>query len=192
MSDVVKWEVRESVAVLTVANPPVNALVQPVRDALYKAIERAEADQAVGAILIQAEGRTFPAGADVREFTLKTAEPTLSALCDRVEACRKPVIAAIHGTALGGGFELALACHYRIALRGTQMGFPEVTLGLVPTAGGTQRLPRISGARGALDLLLTGRPVSAEIAHKLGLVDRMIEKNLDRAGLGSARNMAQN
>lgn len=192
MSEVVKWEVRESVAVLTVANPPVNALVQPVRDALYRAIERAEADHAVGAILIQAEGRTFPAGADVREFTLKTAEPTLAALCDRVEACRKPVIAAIHGTALGGGFELALACHYRIALRGTQMGFPEVTLGLVPTAGGTQRLPRISGARGALDLLLTGRPVSAEIAHKLGLIDRVIEKNLDRAGLGSARNMAQN
>ncbi|MGH1369467.1 MAG: enoyl-CoA hydratase-related protein [Maritimibacter sp.] len=192
MGEVVRWEQRESVAILTVENPPVNALVQPVRRALFELVERAEADQSVGAILIQAEGRTFPAGADVREFTLETAQPTLAELCDRVEASRKPVIAAIQGTALGGGFELALACHYRIALRGAQFGFPEVTLGLVPTAGGTQRLPRITGARAALDILLTGRPVSAETGEKIGLVDRVIERNLDRAGFGSARNMAQN
>lgn len=192
MGEVVRWEQQGNVAVLTVENPPVNALVQPVRAKLFEFIERAEADQSIGAVLIQAEGRTFPAGADVREFTLQTAQPTLAALCDRVEACRKPVIAAIQGTALGGGFELALACHYRIALRGAQFGFPEVTLGLVPAAGGTQRLPRITGARAALDILLTGRPVTAEIAQKIGLVDRVIEKNLDRAGLGSARNMAAN
>lgn len=190
-TEVVDYQSRDGVAVLTVDNPPVNALVQPVRDQLFQAIERAEADPEVGAVVIQAEGRTFPAGADVREFTNETAHPTLSELCDRVEACTKPVIAAIHGTALGGGFELALAAHYRLALTGARFGFPEITLGLVPTAGGSQRLPRLAGARGALDLLVRGAPIDAERAHALGIVDKVVQRNLARAGFGSARNMAE-
>lgn len=187
----VRYERREGVAVLTVTNPPVNALVQPVRAGLFDAIAQAEADADVGAVLIRADGRTFPAGADVREFTLETANPTLATLCSLVEACTKPVIAAIHGTALGGGFELALAAHYRIALTGAKFGFPEITLGLVPTAGGSQRLPRIVGARGALDLLVSGAPIDTTRAQAMGLVDKVVQKNLERAGLGSARNMAE-
>lgn len=188
-NDTVQWEAREGVAILTVVNPPVNALVQPVRSGLMEAVERAEADPAIGAIVIQAEGRTFPAGADVREFTLERAHPTLSDLCDRVEACSKPVLAAIHGTALGGGFELALACHYRMALAGTRFGFPEVTLGLVPAAGGTQRLPRVVGPRSALEMLISGKPIDAARAQALGLVDKIVNKNLPRAAFGTARNM---
>ncbi|MBV7378058.1 enoyl-CoA hydratase-related protein [Maritimibacter dapengensis] len=190
-TEAVSYALRDGVAVLTVCNPPVNALVQIVRQALFECIERAETDDSVGAVVIQAEGRTFPAGADVREFTLETANPTLAALCDRVEACKKPVIAAIHGTALGGGFELALAAHYRMALEGARFGFPEITLGLVPTAGGSQRLPRIVGARAALDILVTGAPMDAARAEALGLVDKVVHKNLERAALGSARNMIE-
>lgn len=191
LSEAVSYESRDGVAILTVSNPPVNALVQPVRDGLFRAIERAETDTSVGAVLIQAEGRTFPAGADVREFTLETANPTLSALCNRVEACSKPVVAAIHGTALGGGFELALAAHFRLALTGARFGFPEITLGLVPTAGGSQRLPRIVGARAALDILVSGTPIDAARAEALGLVDKVVNKNLERAAFGSARNMVE-
>ncbi|MEC7762814.1 MAG: enoyl-CoA hydratase-related protein [Pseudomonadota bacterium] len=187
----VRWDRREGVAVLTVANPPVNALVQPVRAALLDAVERAEADPEVGVILIQAEGRTFPAGADVREFSSAAGSPTLAELCLRIEACTKPVVAAIHGTALGGGLELALACHYRMALQDARFGFPEVSLGLVPNAGGSQRLPRLVGARVALDLLTTGKPIDATRAAAAGLVDKVIQKNLDKAAFGSARNFAE-
>ncbi len=187
----VRWERREGVAVLTVANPPVNALVQPVRAALLESLERAEADPDVSAILIQAEGRTFPAGADVREFSVAAGEPTLADLCRRIEDCTKPVVAAIHGTALGGGLELALACHYRMALHDARFGFPEVSLGLVPNAGGTQRLPRLVGARVALDLLTTGKPIDANRALAAGLVDKIVQKNLDKAAFGSARNFAE-
>lgn len=187
----VRWERREGVAVLTVANPPVNALVQPVRAALFDLIAQAEADPEVSAILIQAEGRTFPAGADVREFSGVAGDPTLAELCLRIETCTKPVVAAIHGTALGGGLELALACHYRMALKEARFGFPEVSLGLVPNAGGTQRLPRLVGARVALDLLTTGKPIDATRALAAGLIDKVVQKNLDKAGFGTARNFAE-
>lgn len=190
-ADKVRWERRDGVAVLTVANPPVNALVQPVRAALFDAVERAEADADVSAILIQAEGRTFPAGADVREFTGPAGAPTLADLCLRIETCTKPVIAAIHGSALGGGLELALACHYRMAHQDARFGFPEVTLGLVPNAGGTQRLPRIAGAQLALDMLTTGKPIDMKRAEAAKLVDKVVVKNLDKAGFGSARNFAR-
>jgi 3-hydroxyacyl-CoA dehydrogenase len=189
--DLVRVSTRDGVAVLTVDNPPVNALVQPVRLALWQAVERARDDAAVTAIVIEAAGRTFPAGADVREFSVAAARPSLAALCDLIEACPKPVIAAVHGTALGGGFELALACHYRLALPDAKFGFPEITLGLVPAAGGTQRLPRIAGARAALDLLVSGRPIDAARAQAMGLVDKVVNRGLDRAAFGSARNMGE-
>lgn len=191
MSEVVRYEAREGVALITVANPPVNALVQPVRAGIDACLARAIDDPGVGAIVIGAAGRTFPAGTDVRDFHREADRPRLGEVCARIEASPKPVIAAIHGTALGGGLELALACHYRLALVGTQFGFPDVMLGVVPTAGGTQRLPRLVGPARALDMLLSGRPVLAKQAEATGLVDKMVRRNLDRAAFGTARNMVR-
>lgn len=191
MSETVRYETREGVALITVANPPVNALVQPVRAGIDAALARAIDDPDIGAIVIRAEGRTFPAGTDVREFHREADRPRLGEVCARIEAAPKPVIAAIHGTALGGGLELALACHYRLALAGTQFGLPDVMLGVVPTAGGTQRLPRLIGPARALEMLLSGRPVKAKQAERAGLIDKRIRKNLDRAAFGTARNMAR-
>lgn len=191
MSEAVRYETRDGVALITVANPPVNALVQPVRAGIDAAVSRAIEDRDIGAIVIRAEGRTFPAGTDVRDFDREADRPRLGEVCARIENAPKPVVAAIHGTALGGGLELALACHYRLALAGTQFGLPDVLLGVVPTAGGTQRLPRLIGPARALDMLLSGRPIKAKQAERVGLIDKMIRKNLDRAAFGTARNMAR-
>ncbi len=191
MSEVVRYETREGVALITVTNPPVNALIQPVRAGIDDALARAVEDADVGAIVLRAEGRTFPAGTDVRDFHREADRPRLGEVCARIEAAPKPVIAAIHGTALGGGLELALACHYRLALAGSQFGLPDVMLGVVPVAGGTQRLPRLIGPARALEMLLSGRPVKAKPAERFGLIDKMIRKNLDRAAFGTARNMAR-
>ena len=161
-------------------NPPVNALGHAVRQGLVAAIEQAEADDSVKAVVIACEGQTFFAGADVSEFgTPKAfAEPMLPQVVDRIEACTKPVVAAIHGTALGGGLEVALGCHYRVALPSAKLGTPEVKLGLLPGAGGTQRLPRVAGVRKALEMCATGNPISAKEAFDCGLVDRLIEDDL--------------
>lgn len=188
MSAVVEYKVRDGVALITVNNPPINALTQPVREGLRQRVESAEADPDVGAIVIQAEGRTFPAGADLRDFHARIEPPSLGNVASTIEQCSKPVIAAIHGTALGGGLELALACHYRLAHVDAQLGLPDVALGAVPAAGASQRLPRIVGAKTALDLMLTSRPISAQVAERIGLVDKAIKKNLRRAAFGSARN----
>ena len=163
------------VAVITVDNPPVNALSQAVRQGLVNCIEEAEADAAVAAIVIACAGRTFIAGADIKEFGKPPLEPFLPDVVNRVEACDKPVIAAIHGTALGGGFEVALGCHYRIASRSAAVGLPEVNLGLLPGAGGTQRLPRLIGAEAAMDVMLSGKPVKAPAALESGAIDRVAE-----------------
>ncbi|PIE07377.1 MAG: hypothetical protein CSA74_08335 [Rhodobacterales bacterium] len=191
MSEVVTCETREGVALITVANPPVNALVQPVRAGIDACLTLALEDESVGAIVIGAEGRTFPAGTDVRDFQREADRPRLGEVCARIEASPKPVIAAIHGTAVGGGLELALACHYRLAASGTQFGAPDVMLGVVPTAGGTQRLPRLVGPARALEMLLSGRPVKAKQAERAGLIDKMIRKNVGQAAFGAARNMAK-
>jgi 3-hydroxyacyl-CoA dehydrogenase len=161
-------------------NPPVNALGHAVRQGIVAAIEQAEADDSVNAIVIACEGQTFFAGADVSEFgTPKAfAEPMLPQVVDRIEGCAKPVVAAIHGTALGGGLEVALSCHYRVALPGAKLGTPEVKLGLLPGAGGTQRLPRVAGVRKALEMCAGGAPISAREAYDCGLVDRLIEDDL--------------
>ena len=134
-------------------NPPVNALGVAVRQGLVAAIEEAEADSSVNAVVIACEGQTFFAGADVSEFGTPKAfeQPVLPQVVDRIEACTKPVVAAIHGTALGGGLEVALACHYRVAVPSAKLGTPEVKLGLLPGAGGTQRLPRVAGVTKALE-----------------------------------------
>jgi 3-hydroxyacyl-CoA dehydrogenase len=159
-------------------NPPVNALGAAVRQGLVAAIEQAEADDAVSAVVIACEGQTFFAGADITEFGKPPVMPWLPQVVDRIEACSKPVVAAIHGTALGGGLEVALGCHYRVALPSAKLGTPEVKLGLLPGAGGTQRLPRVAGVRKALEMCAGGNPISAKDAFDCGLVDRLIEDDL--------------
>jgi 3-hydroxyacyl-CoA dehydrogenase len=169
----VTHELRGKVLLVTVDNPPVNALGVDVRRGLAAAIEHAEANDAVQAVLIVGAGRNFIAGADIREFGKPPQAPALPDVCNRIEASRKPVIAAIHGAALGGGLEVALAAHYRLAVAGAKLGLPEVLLGLLPGAGGTQRTPRLIGAEAALSLMLSGRHAGAQEALKLGLVDRL-------------------
>lgn len=172
-ADVVTRELRGKVLLVTIDHAPVNALSADVRRGLLAAVEAADADQAVEAVLIVGAGRNFIAGADIREFGKPPVPPALPDVCNRIEACSKPVVAAIHGAALGGGLEVALAAHYRIAVEGAKLGLPEVQLGLLPGAGGTQRTPRLIGARAALDLILSGRHAGAKEALALGLIDRL-------------------
>ncbi|CAE6715718.1 Fatty acid oxidation complex subunit alpha [Paraburkholderia aspalathi] len=171
-ADVVTRELRGKVLLVTIDHAPVNALSADVRRGLLAAIEAADADKAVEAVLIVGAGRNFIAGADIREFGKPPVPPSLPDVCNRIEACSKPVVAAIHGAALGGGLEVALAAHYRLAVNGAKLGLPEVQLGLLPGAGGTQRTPRLIGAQAALDLILSGRHASAKEALALGLIDR--------------------
>src|SRR4051812_10961361 len=159
-------------------NPPVNALCAAVRQGLVDAIEKAELDDGVKAVVIAYEGQTFFAGADITEFGKPPVMPWLPTVVDRIEACSKPVVAAIHGTALGGGLEVALGCHYRVAVPSAKLGTPEVKLGLLPGAGGTQRLPRVAGVRKALQMCATGNPIGAREAYDCGLVDRLMEGEL--------------
>lgn len=164
-----------AILVVTIDNPPVNALGVAVRRGLMSAIEEGEADAGVAAILLTGAGRNFIGGADIREFGKPPQLPLLTELCNRIEACSKPVLAALHGAALGGGLEVALAAHYRVALGNARLGLPEVQLGLLPGAGGTQRTPRLIGAQAALDMMLTGRHLGAKEALSLGLVDQLVE-----------------
>jgi len=161
-------------------NPPVNALGAAVRQGLVAAIEQADADDSVKAVVIACEGQTFFAGADVSEFGTPKAfeQPMLPQVVDRIEGCSKPVVAAIHGTALGGGLEVALACHFRVAVPSAKLGTPEVKLGLLPGAGGTQRLPRVAGVKKALQMCATGNPIGAKEGFDCGLVDRLVEGEL--------------
>ncbi|MFP5477438.1 MAG: 3-hydroxyacyl-CoA dehydrogenase NAD-binding domain-containing protein [Gammaproteobacteria bacterium] len=160
---------------ITVDNPPVNALSAAVRRGLLAAIEAADADPQVKAVLIVGHGANFIAGADIREFGQTPQPPSLPEVCNRIEACSKPVVAALRGAALGGGLEIAIAAHYRVALPDAKLGLPEVQLGLMPGAGGTVRAPRLIGAAAALELMLSGRHVKAKEALSLGLVDRIAE-----------------
>jgi 3-hydroxyacyl-CoA dehydrogenase len=159
-------------------NPPVNALSTAVRQGLVQAIVEAEADDSVNAVVIACEGQTFFAGADITEFGKPPQQPWLPAVVDTIENCSKPVVAAIHGTALGGGLEVALACHYRVADRSARLGTPEVKLGLLPGAGGTQRLPRVAGVKKALEMTANGNPIGAKEGFDCGLVDRLVEGEL--------------
>jgi 3-hydroxyacyl-CoA dehydrogenase len=168
-------EQHGDILLVGIDNPPVNALGVDVRRGLLEAIEAADADPAVKAVLIVGAGRNFIGGADIREFGKPPMAPALPDVCNRIEAATKPVVAAINGVALGGGLEVALSAHYRVALPSAKLGLPEVALGLLPGAGGTQRTPRLIGAQAALDLMLTGRHASAKEAEKLGLVDRIVE-----------------
>jgi 3-hydroxyacyl-CoA dehydrogenase len=168
------------ILIVTSNNPPVNALGHAVREGLVAAMDEADADEGVKAVVIVCQGQTFFAGADISEFgTPKSFQPpVLPQVVDRIESCTKPVVAAIHGTAFGGGLEVALASHYRVAVPSAKLGVPEVKLGLLPGAGGTQRLPRVAGVRKALEMAATGNPIGAKEACEVGLVDRLIEGDL--------------
>ncbi len=171
MSDKIAYDRQGSIAILTVQNPPVNALSQAVREGLWDRMAQAEADDGVRAVLIVGEGRAFFAGADITEFGKPPKEPHLPDLINRIERSPLLVIASMHGVSLGGGLEVALGCHYRIAVPSARVGLPEVHLGLIPGAGGTQRLPRLTGVEPALEMMTSGRQVGAEEAAKLGIID---------------------
>jgi 3-hydroxyacyl-CoA dehydrogenase len=178
------------VAVIVFDNPPVNALSHPVRVALLAAVETLDGDPDVRAIVLAGQGRNFVAGADVREFDRPPLEPLLPGVLSRLEACGKPVVAALHGATLGGGAETALASHHRCAAGDLQLGFPEVSLGLLPGAGGTVRLPRVAGWQAAFEMMTSGKPVGIEAAIKLGIVDRRIDDDLRGGAIAWARELA--
>ncbi|WP_152208206.1 3-hydroxyacyl-CoA dehydrogenase NAD-binding domain-containing protein [Marinobacter changyiensis] len=184
MSEVVSYNREGAIGVITVNYPPVNALGHAVRTGLLEALKQGQTDSDAKALLLVCDGRTFVAGADIREFGKPMQEPALGTVIDTFEDSDKPVVAAIHGTALGGGLELALGCHYRIALASAKVGLPEVKLGLLPGAGGTQRLPRLTGARKALEMITTGEFVKAEAALEAGIIDAVAQgDNIRTVGL---------
>lgn len=187
MSDLVRVSVQDRIAVIRVANPPVNALSQGVRQGLSDAIETVDTSADIDAAIIVGDGRTFIAGADISEFGKPPLPPALPDVVNRIEASMKPVVAVLHGTALGGGLEVALGAHYRVGLKGARVGLPEVTLGILPGAGGTQRMPRLVGAEAALDMITSGRHVPIAEAEKLGIVDAVSdEADPEAAGLAFA------
>ena len=175
-------DVNGPIATITIDSPPVNALSVNVRDGIKRAVEAAEADSAVKAIVLICAGRTFIAGADISEFGKPHRDPSLPSVLDRIEFASKPVVAAVHGTALGGGFEVALTAHYRVATPSAKFGLPEIKLGLIPGAGGTQRLPRLIGVEKALDVILLGSPFGASDAKAWGVVDELVAEGQLRAG----------
>ena len=178
VTDQVDYNVEQSIAVITINNPPVNALSHGVREGIYKGIETASQDDSVTGIVIYCEGRTFIAGADISEFGSAPKEPHLPAVLTLLDQSNKPVVAAVHGTALGGGLETTLCCNYRVATSDAKFGLPEVHLGLLPGAGGTQRLPRIVGVEKALSMVTSGAPIGASEALESGLIDMIVESDL--------------
>lgn len=172
----IETQIQDGILILTIANPPVNALGAGVRQGLSASIAEAQSDDAVTAIVIRGTGKMFSGGADITEFGQPRIDPWLPEVVDAIEASAKPVVAAIHGMALGGGLEVALGCHYRIAVPTAKLGLPEVTLGILPGAGGTQRLPRLIGAEAALEMIVSGTPISATKAAQIGLIDKLAEE----------------
>jgi len=184
---IVSIEREDGIAVVTVDNPPVNALGQALRQGLWDAVGTLDADASVRAVVLICAGRTFIAGADVTEFGKPPMPPHLPDLVDRLEQATKPWIAAIHGSALGGGFEVAMGCRLRVALDSAAVGLPEVTLGIVPGASGTVRTPRLAGVEAAVELVTTGRPVKAAKALSMGLVDKVVTGDLRAEAVAFAR-----
>src|SRR5688500_12493434 len=194
MSQLVGYEVRDRVAVITIDNPPVNALSPGVPEGISDAVERADHDPAASAIVMIGAGTTFIAGADINVFKqLTTREQSIErsqavhARLKKLEDAGKPLVAAIHGHALGGGLEFAMACHYRVAVPAARVGQPEVHLGIIPGAGGTQRLPRLCGPAVALEMCTGGKPLPARRAQQAGIVDDLIDGELLGGALAFAK-----
>ncbi|MCB5203146.1 enoyl-CoA hydratase/isomerase family protein [Neorhizobium sp. T786] len=186
----VRGELRQAVLLVTIDNPPVNALSADVRAGLMAALDQVERSVEIRAMVITGAGKTFIGGADIREFGKPSVDPILPTVIERIEVFAKPVAAAINGAALGGGLELALACHHRIAAPVAQMGLPEVKLGIVPGAGGTQRLPRLAGIPAAIDLIGSGRSVKAAEASSLGIIDAVSKADLIETAIAAATALA--
>lgn len=174
-ASVVQWRVQDEVQIVTIDNPPVNALGAAVRQGLVAAMEHAAQQPGVRAVLLVGAGKAFIAGADIREFGKPPVSPILPEVCRAIENLNKPVVAVLHGAALGGGLEVALSAHYRLALPAATLGLPEVNLGLLPGSGGTQRAPRLMGVQAATALMLSGQPLKAQAALQAGLVDKLVE-----------------
>src|SRR5579859_2380871 len=192
MSEVAAYTVRDGVAVISMNNPPVNGLGNALRAGILQGLQRAEADAQVKAAVLIGAGKSFSGGADIREFGKPREKPDLPDVNDFQDAMQKPLVAAITGFALGGGLELALACHYRIASPKTQLGLPEVKLGILPGSGGTQRLPRIVPVSKAVQMMTTGNPIGAEEALQLGLVDEIVQGELLHAAIVYANKLVAN
>ena len=185
-----RFEKRGSVGIIWVNNPPVNAISVGVRSAIIDGVAKLMQDPEIQIGVLACEGRTFMAGADITEFGKPPVPPSLHEAINAVENSAKPIVAAIHGTAFGGGLELALGCHYRVALASAKVGLPEVKLGLLPGAGGTQRLPRLIGIEAALGIIVSGDPVPAVQAAQAGVIDKIIETDLLEGALDYARGLA--
>ena len=188
-TETVRTERRDEIGVIVVDNPPVNAIAPSVRDGIYAAVQELGADVTVRAAVLHCAGSTFMAGADIRRLAAGPAGRTSAEIIGSLEAIRKPLVAALQGNALGGGLEVALGCHFRCAHSGTRLGLPEVNLGLIPGAGGTQRLPRLIGVEAALRIIGSGKPVTAAEALRLGLVDRVVEGDILGAAVAYAREL---
>ncbi|HXP65124.1 MAG TPA: 3-hydroxyacyl-CoA dehydrogenase NAD-binding domain-containing protein [Steroidobacteraceae bacterium] len=185
-----RFEKRGDVGVIWINNPPVNAISVGVRSAIIDGVNKLAQDPEVKIGVLACEGRTFMAGADITEFGKPPLSPSLHEAINSVESSAKPIVAAIHGTAFGGGLEVALACHYRVAAASAKVGLPEVKLGLLPGAGGTQRLPRLVGVEAALGIIVSGDPVPATAAAKSGVIDKIIEGDLLEGAIAYARDLA--
>ena len=188
-NDVVTVSVSDGFAVVTIDNPPVNTITAQMRAGLFAAVDHIRARDDVRAVVISATGSTFCSGADINEFSGPPKEEEYRDLFGRIEGLPVPVVVGLHGVVLGGGLELALACHYRVALPGTRFGLPEVTLGIIPGAGGTQRMPRLIGVEKTLDLILAGRPVDTAAALSLGFVDAQVTGDLQAAAIAYAKQL---
>src|SRR3954467_13774531 len=187
MSDTAQYAVRDGIAVITLNNPPITGLGSALRAGIMECLGKADADAAVKAVVLIGSAKAFSGGADIREFGKPRLKPDLRDVNDQQDAMKKPLVAAIGGFALGGGLELALGCHYRIALPKTQLGLPEVKLGILPGSGGTQRLPRMVPMAEAVKMMTTGNPIPAEKAKELGLVDEIVQGDLSAEAIAFAR-----
>src|SRR6266436_8658442 len=195
MSDLVQLTKENGIAIITINNPPVNALSPGVPEGISAAMHEVDRDDSIKAAVLIGGGRTFVAGADIKEFGKITSGKAsrgegFKPLLLRVEDCRKPVVMAIHGTAFGGGLELAMAGHYRVAVSAAQVGQPEVKLGIIPGAAGTQRLPRLAGVAKAVEMCAEGAPVKAEDALKFGILDRLVDGDLLQGAIAFAKEVA--
>nr|MEC9419738.1 3-hydroxyacyl-CoA dehydrogenase NAD-binding domain-containing protein [Pseudomonadota bacterium] len=189
INDVVSIEINGSVGLIALDNPPVNAASHAIRSGLWQAVETLQQTDGVEVIALYAKGRTFIAGADIREFGKPPLDPWLPELCNFIESASRPIVCVLHGTTLGGGLEVAMSCHARVALKGSKVGLPEVTLGILPGAGGTQRAPRLAGIATALDMITSGKPMGADEALANGLIDRIVEGDPRDVALSSAKDL---
>ncbi|OUV67217.1 MAG: 3-hydroxyacyl-CoA dehydrogenase [Gammaproteobacteria bacterium TMED133] len=190
ITDMVELDIQNGIAIVRINNPPVNALSEGVRTGLFEAVQKADKNDDAKAVLIICSGRTYIAGADIKEFGKPQKGVSLFDAQDAIEGASKPVISTIHGTCLGGGLETALCCHYRVAVSSAKFGFPEVFLGILPGAGGTQRLPRIVGVEKSLDMMVGGKPVNAKFALENGLIDEIVD-DLFEGGMAFAKKIVK-